>query len=99
MKTTVLLLSALLITLQLNANDFYTQLCKYNFNWKKYEAYVPKCEAKTFATDKEYIQAHLATVLPILEAASTKGLSEKQMQSRQHRSNNRWLAILEPDLS
>ncbi len=82
MKTTVFLLSAFIITLQLNANSFYEQLCKYNFNWIKYASYVPKSDAKPFATDKEYVQAHLATVLPILENATLNGLTEKQIQSR-----------------
>lgn len=82
MKTTATILCAFFVTMQLSANNFYDQLCSFNPNWTKYEAFVKKSDAKIFASDKEYIQAHLATVLPILEAASTKELSEKQIQSR-----------------
>ncbi len=82
MKTTVLLLSAFMITMQLSANSFYEQLCKFNFNWRNYASYVPMNDVKTFASDKEYVQAHLGTVLPILENASANGLSEEQIHSR-----------------
>ncbi len=82
MKTTATILCAFILTMQVSANDFYKQLCKFNPNWKKYEAFVPKSDAKKFTTDKEYVQAHLATVLPILKNSSLNGLSERQIQSR-----------------
>ncbi|MCD6069117.1 MAG: hypothetical protein K0S33_3943 [Bacteroidetes bacterium] len=84
MKKSIFLLSAILISMQLCADSFYEQLCAFNFKWKNHAIGAPAGKAKTFASDKEYIQAHLGAVLPILKNASTQGLSKEQIKMRLH---------------
>lgn len=65
-----------------SANTFYHQLCEFNFNWKKYEQFVPLENSKIFNSDKEYIQAHLNAVLSILRSNKIDHLSCTQIESR-----------------
>lgn len=74
----------LLFAFQLSATTFYEQLCNFNFNWKKYATQAPAGEAQNFSSDKEYIQAHLKSVLAILRSNPVDQLNAKQYNSRLH---------------
>lgn len=84
MKNFILSLLVLFSVQQLNAQTFYDQLCMFNYNWAKYEAQAPKGEAKYLPTDKEYVEAHLGSVLEILRANPTDNLDTEQYQSRNY---------------
>jgi hypothetical protein len=64
------------------AFHFYDQLCAFNSNWKKYADRVPIEPARFFNNDKDYIQAHLGTVLTILRSNATEHLNTAQCQFR-----------------
>lgn len=70
--------------LQLSAGGFYNQLCRFNPNWEKYALRAPEGDARYFVSDREYIQAHLESVLGILRGNPVAGLSDAQLQSRMH---------------
>jgi antitoxin component YwqK of YwqJK toxin-antitoxin module len=72
----------ILIVQQLPAFTYYEQLCAFNPNWKKYPERVPYETARIFTTDKEYIQAHLGTVLSILKSETPSKLNSKQLNAR-----------------
>lgn len=72
----------LLFTQQVSATTFYEQLCAFNYNWLKYSERAPEGEAIDFSSDKEYIQAHLKSVLKILRTNPTEDLDNEQLKSR-----------------
>lgn len=82
MKKNLTILCLLLILQLATAANFYDQLCAFNFNWKKYSHRAPQGPARTFQSDKEYIQAHLQNVLTILRGNTTAHLDEAQRRSR-----------------
>ncbi|HTF05602.1 MAG TPA: hypothetical protein VK826_16360 [Bacteroidia bacterium] len=84
MKKAVIALCLAVSALTVSATTFYDQLCTFNFNWKKYALVAPAGEARTFHSDREYIQAHLTGVETILNAASTDHLTPEQVASRRH---------------
>ena len=78
--TTLLLITA---SFQLfAANDFYKQLCDFNYNWKKYAHQISAAEKHQFSSDADYIQTHLEHVIPILKSNTTSFLSFKQKMNR-----------------
>lgn len=84
MKKTAITFFALLFLINVSATSLYDQLCAFNFNWKNYENQAPTGEARVFASDKEYIQAHLSSVLAILRSNPGNELSKEQFRSRMH---------------
>lgn len=77
--TSILLL---LVVQQITAENFYDQLCTFNFNWKKYSSQAPVGEARHFHSDAEYVQAHLGCVIPILNSNPVDQLNIDQYESR-----------------
>lgn len=75
---------ALLFLINVSATGLYDQLCAFNFNWKHHKAEAPEGAARVFASDKEYIQTHLSSVLTILRANPGTDLSKEQFRSRMH---------------
>jgi antitoxin component YwqK of YwqJK toxin-antitoxin module len=67
---------------QISFATFYDQLCKFNSNWKKYKAQAPAGEDRNFNSDKEYVQAHLSSVLPLLRTNPVTHLNFAQYHSR-----------------
>lgn len=84
MKKIGILVLSFLLSLPSWAGGFYQQLCAFNPNWKKYADRAPEGDARTFSSDREYVQAHLSSVLEILRSNPTWGLSEAQFNSRVH---------------
>ncbi len=84
MKTIITFILLLGLTQQVAANTFFNQLCEFNLNWKKYESRIPDKEAIEFASDVEYIQAHLESVLTLLRSNPTDHLNKAQLDSRSH---------------
>ncbi len=84
MKKIATSLLVILLASQLSAKSFYEQLCEFNFNWKNYKSIAPEGDARVFKSDKEYIQAHLGCVLPILRSNPTLNLSSDELKSRAH---------------
>lgn len=84
MKKYIASVLMLLCVQHIYALTFYEQLCNFNFNWKKYALRAPAGEARHFNSDKEYVQAHLSCVLPILRSNSTAHLDDGQYRSRMH---------------
>jgi len=82
MKKSVITFFALLFMIDVSASSFYDQLCAFNFNWKNHASQAPEGESRVFASDKEYIQAHLTSVLAILRANPGNELSKEQFRSR-----------------
>jgi antitoxin component YwqK of YwqJK toxin-antitoxin module len=82
MKKSVITFFALLFMINVSASSFYDQLCAFNFNWKNHASQAPEGEARVFTSDKEYIQAHLTSVLAILRANPGNDLSKEQFRSR-----------------
>lgn len=82
MKKYFAVLLTTFLAVQCSAISFYEQLCAFNPNWKKYKFSVPIEEAHSFLSDKTYIQAHLATVLTVLQHNPTSHLSKAQKESR-----------------
>lgn len=84
MKTIITSMLFVVLVQQVSAKNFYDQLCDFNPNWSKYETRVPSEEAKRFTTETAYIQAHLRTVLTVLQTNPTDHLSASQLRSRAH---------------
>lgn len=84
MKKYYLAMLLLLAMQPIFADTFYDQLCAFNFNWKKYQTDAPAGNARFFASDKEYIQAHLSSVLNILRKSPVDHLSANQYRTRMH---------------
>ncbi len=84
MKKTAITFFALLFLIDVSATSLYDQLCAFNFNWKNHKTEAPEGEACVFTSDKEYIQAHLSSVLAILRANPGTDLSQGQFRSRMH---------------
>lgn len=84
MKKTSITFFALLFLGNVSASSLYDQLCAFNFNWKNHAAEAPAGEARVFTSDKEYIQAHLSSVLTILRANPGNDLTKEQFRSRMH---------------
>lgn len=84
MKKALYTLMLLLLACQMQAATLYDQLCAFNFNWKDHADQAPAGAARHFATDRDYVQAHLACVLPILRSNPTGHLNAAQRQSRRH---------------
>jgi antitoxin component YwqK of YwqJK toxin-antitoxin module len=84
MKKIIASVLMLLLGQQLSAETLYDQLCRFNFNWKKYALQKPQGEAISFRSDKEYIQTHLKNVLVVLRSNPTENLNAQQLQSRTH---------------
>jgi hypothetical protein len=82
MKKIFLPVLCIAISHQVFANDFYDQLGAFNFNWKKYDHRLPAGEARSFYSDKDYIQAHLDNVLFILRTNPVDQFNAKQYCSR-----------------
>ncbi len=82
MKKSILTFLISCVVAQVSAITFFDQLCTYNPNWKKYESRAPVGNERYFASDKEYVQAHLQSVLGILRANPTEDLSASQLSSR-----------------
>lgn len=72
----------MLFAQQIYAGTFYDQLCEFNFNWKKYMLRAPEGEARSFSSEKDYVQAHLESVLAILNSNPVTGLNKEQYDSR-----------------
>jgi antitoxin component YwqK of YwqJK toxin-antitoxin module len=72
----------LFIAANISATNFFDQLCTFNFNWEKYRNRVTAAPDRIFSSDKEYISAHLSTVLPVLYSNPTGGLTNAQLRSR-----------------
>ncbi|MGE3799895.1 MAG: toxin-antitoxin system YwqK family antitoxin [Candidatus Kapaibacterium sp.] len=84
MKNLIAPFFLLFVVQHLSATTFYDQLCQFNFNWGKYESQAPKGEARYFASDREYVQAHLSSVIPILRSNPVSHLSAEQYECRTH---------------
>lgn len=84
MKTYIISLLILFSVQQFSAQTFYDQLCAFNYNWEKYETRAPKGEEKQFPSDKEFIEAHLSSVLEVLRTNPTENLNSTQYQSRNY---------------
>ncbi|MCB0714224.1 MAG: hypothetical protein KDD67_18005 [Ignavibacteriae bacterium] len=84
MKNIIAFFFSLFVVQHLSATTFYDQLCQFNFNWKKYESQAPKGEARHFASDREYVQAHLSNVIPILRSNPVSHLRAEQYEHRTH---------------
>ncbi|MES2554730.1 MAG: hypothetical protein V4604_01190 [Bacteroidota bacterium] len=84
MKKTAITFFALLFLINVSATSLYDQLCAFNFNWKNHKTEAPESVAQVFTSDKEYIQAHLSSVLTILRANPGIDLSQEQFRSRMH---------------
>ncbi|MFT5778527.1 MAG: hypothetical protein ACI837_001483, partial [Crocinitomicaceae bacterium] len=82
MKKHFSILALLVLAQTASAETFYNQLCEFNSNWKNYEAQAPKGEARIFNSDRDYIQAHLSSVLPILRSNAVDHLSGDQLLTR-----------------
>ncbi|MGL4599323.1 MAG: toxin-antitoxin system YwqK family antitoxin, partial [Bacteroidia bacterium] len=82
MKKIIASVFMLLLSQQIFAESLYEQLCRFNFNWKKYALQKTQAEASTFRSDKAYIQAHLKNVLVVLQNNPTEQLNAEQIQSR-----------------
>lgn len=82
MKKTAITFFALLFLIDVSATSLYDQLCAFNFNWKNHKTQAPEGEARVFASDKEYIQAHLSSVISILRANPGNDLTKAQFRSR-----------------
>lgn len=82
MKKAILTILVASAVMQVSAMTFFEQLCIYNPNWKKYELRAPVGNERYFPSDKEYIQAHLQSVLGILRTNPTDGFSAAQLSSR-----------------
>ena len=82
MKNYFTYLLLFLFVQEATSTTFYQQLCQFNENWKKYEHKAPKGEAQIFNNDKEYIQAHLSSVLPILRNNPVSHLNAEQLTNR-----------------
>lgn len=86
MKRSVLLVTLVFSAfapIAVGAESLYDQLCTFNFNWKKYADRAPEGASRTFASETEYIQTHLTSVLTILRTNPTEHLSAGQLASRQ----------------
>ncbi len=82
MKKYATLLLIMLLAMHVYANDFYKQLCDFNYNWKKYTHYVQPEQKKHFNNDAVYVQTHLSHVIPILKSNPTFFLTHKQRVNR-----------------
>ncbi len=75
------------VTLSINCSakkNYFQQLCDFNPNWKNYEAQIMNLEFQDFYSDKEYVQAHLKSVLKVLKSNQTDHLSGMKYKSRIH---------------
>lgn len=84
MKTIITSILLFAMAQQVSANSYFDQLCEFNPNWKKYETRVSQKEAVKLSSEVEYIQAHLTSVLSILESNPTRQLTASQLNSRLH---------------
>ncbi len=84
MKKYLAAILLLLLAQQVTANNFFNQLCEFNYNWKKYEGRLPVSGARVFISGREYIQAHLSSVLTILATNPVTDLNAAQYRSRLH---------------
>lgn len=84
MKTIITSILLFALVQQVSASSYFNQLCEFNPNWKKYETRVSQKEAIHFSSEVEYIQAHLKSVLSILESNPTDHLTVSQLNSRLH---------------
>ena len=75
-------IALILLAQQLMAFNFFNQLCAFNSNWKKYEGRLPESSSRIFISDKEYIQAHINSVLEILNSNPVAHLTVAQYHSR-----------------
>ncbi|MGL5892087.1 MAG: toxin-antitoxin system YwqK family antitoxin, partial [Bacteroidia bacterium] len=82
MKKIGILLFTFLLSIPALAGGFYEQLCAFNPNWKKYAHRAPEGAARNITSDREYVQAHLGSVLGILRTNSTVELNSSQLNSR-----------------
>lgn len=82
MKYFLIAICTLLGTRYISAATFYEQLCEFNFNWKAHAIKAPTGKARIFTSDRDYVQAHLESVLPILRAARVGHLNVAQYRSR-----------------
>ena len=64
------------------SNTLYSQLCKFNPNWENHECLAPKEGIQQFNSDREYVQAHLKSVIAILRNTSLDYCQFDQYQSR-----------------
>jgi hypothetical protein len=84
MKKNVTVIVLLLLVQQALALTFFDQLCAFNPNWKNYSGRLPMEQARIFHSDKNYVQAHLSSVLMILRTNPTGHLDAAQYRSRQY---------------
>jgi hypothetical protein len=84
MKKYAMALLALFFAQQLMADSFYEQLCRFNYNWKKYADRSPTGTARFFASEKDLVAAHLSSVLGILRSNRVDHLSPQQHRNRLH---------------
>jgi antitoxin component YwqK of YwqJK toxin-antitoxin module len=84
MKKYIASILVMLFVQQVSATNFYEQLVEFNFNWAKYKEQAPNGEARNFDSDKDYVQAHLSSVIPILRSNPVDHLNEEQYTSRLH---------------
>jgi hypothetical protein len=82
MKKNVISIVLLLLVQQVSALTFFDQLCAFNPNWKNYAGRLPMEQARVFNSDKDYVQAHLGSVLNILRTNPTSHLDAAQYRSR-----------------
>jgi antitoxin component YwqK of YwqJK toxin-antitoxin module len=69
-------------SLQLSAHSFLTQLQTLNSNWKNFMLQAPPYKAKSFVTDRAFIQAHLFAVESMLRDADVSALSPELKRAR-----------------
>ncbi len=84
MKIYIPVFLLIIVVQQATATTFYDQLCEFNFNWQKYAAQAPEGSARHFASEREYVQAHLSNVLPILRTNPVDHLNAELLNSRLH---------------
>ncbi|MGL4599445.1 MAG: hypothetical protein ACRCYO_18120, partial [Bacteroidia bacterium] len=76
-----------LFALHVSAHSFLDQLQSLNSNWKNFMLLAPKQEAKSFSTDRAFIQAHLFAVEKTLRDADVSALSHMQQRARTQHLN------------
>ncbi len=84
MKNGFVFLLLVSVVQHISAVTFYDQLCEFNPNWKKYSSQVSLAEARMFRSDKEYVKAHLHSVLSILRAKRVAVFNSERYKSRMY---------------
>ncbi|MBL0127211.1 MAG: hypothetical protein IPP83_07060 [Flavobacteriales bacterium] len=82
MRSFIALLSFLLTITQSRATDLYDQLRAFNPYWGQYAERLNGLPAQVIDDDVDYVRAHLAEVLGVLNAAKTSHLTADQLTSR-----------------